>query len=328
MLHHRFQRHAIAGQRDAERLRDRGRDHVLVADGRERHEVDAVREVVECLGGDLQAEPRLTDSSRARQREQPRALEQMLGPRHNVVSADEAGELGGQVVGGAVERAQGWECVGDAIDDELEETLGLGKVAQAVVAEVAQGQLRGEAAAHQRLRGRGDEDLPAVRGRGDAGRMVDVETDVLVAHQRRLARMQSDAHPDRSALRPCMFGKGPLRAGGSLASVEGAREDAEERVALRPELPAVVAAKRVAKQFVMHHLQRHVLVAELSHQPSRAFDVGEEECNGAGRQGHGLACESDGDSSGSSACARSARCCAVSKLRNGSSRRRVSWTLP
>jgi len=101
--------YSVAGEREAERLHYRRGDHLRIADGGQRDEVDAVRKLVGRLGRNLEAEAGLADSARAGQREQARALQQLLRPRDHVGAADKARQLRGQVVGRAVERPESGE---------------------------------------------------------------------------------------------------------------------------------------------------------------------------------------------------------------------------
>ena len=61
----------------------------------------------------------------------------------------------------------------------------------------------------------------------DPGSLVDVEADVPLVGQLRLARVQSHAHPDRAA-RKC-----PLRIGGRSNRIRNTPERDEEGVASR-----------------------------------------------------------------------------------------------
>ncbi len=86
----------------------------------------------------------------------------------------------------------------------------------------------------QLLRGLGDEDLPTVPGRADAGGAMDVHADIALVRNGRLTRM--DAHPNRQ-LEPA------LRLLGRGQSVRGAGESDEERVTLSVDLDAAVTLK-------------------------------------------------------------------------------------
>jgi hypothetical protein len=83
--------------------------------------------------------------------------------------ASKEGRRGDRKVG-AVQRLQGREVA----RSELGDALGSGQILEPVFAEVSQLEL------DERSRRAGDEHLPAVAGSGDAGRSVDVATDVAL----------------------------------------------------------------------------------------------------------------------------------------------------
>src|ERR1051326_3677203 len=113
---------------------------------------------------------------------------------------------------------------------------------------------------------------------------MDVEADVLVAHQRRLASVQTDADAELPTLRPGLLAERALGRSRRVAGIDRALEDAEERIAFGPQLAPLVAAEGVAQDLVVLHLQRHVIGAELAHEARRAFDVREQECDSPGRE--------------------------------------------
>src|SRR5260370_37734355 len=113
--------------------------------------------------------------------------------------------------------------------------------------------------------------------------MVDVSTDVPRPDERGLAGVHPDADADRLGVRPLVTRELALRLRRGPASVDRRLEDAEERVALGSKLAAIAAAERFAQDRVMLDLSLHVPVTELLHQTRGALDVGEEECDGAGR---------------------------------------------
>ena len=61
------------------------------------------------------------------------------------------------------------------------------------------------------------------------------------------------------------------------------RESDEEGVALRVDLDAAVAPECLAQNAAVFSERLRIAIAELLHQPRRAFDVGEEERDRAGR---------------------------------------------
>src|SRR5204863_10112507 len=103
------------------------------------------------------------------------------------------------------------------------------------------------------------------------------EADVLVADKRRLAGVKADANTNSHAFRPQMLREPGLRSGGRAARVDRTLEDAEEGVALRAQLPPAAPGESRAENLVVGGLRRHVAVADLLHEASRPFDVGEQE---------------------------------------------------
>jgi hypothetical protein len=156
---------------------------------------------------------------------------------------------------------------------ELVDPLRRGQVLQPVLAEVAQPVGADEIPC--RLR---DQHLPAVADRGDACRAVDVDPDVALLGDQRLAGVETHAHADPARLEPFLaFARG-------RQPVTRARERDEEGVALRVHLHPAVPFERLAQHPSVLGQRFGVGVAELVQQPRRALDVGEEKCDRAGRQ--------------------------------------------
>ena len=326
MLDHHVQRQPVACHRNPDRLRDNGWNHFGIADRGERDEVDTIRKLVEGLSCDLQAQTGLTDAARSGQREQARRLDQPLRARHHLRAAHKAGQLGRKVIGCAVERAQRRKYIWNSLHEKLIKVLRPCEITQAVQAQVAQLQPLRKTAGHQRLGGLGHQHLAAVGRPRDPRGMMDVEPDVFVAHQRRFARVEADPDTKRATFRPSVLRERLLCRGGGVAGVERARKDAEERVAFGPQLATFVAAKSLAQQLVVDHLQLDVSLTELLHQTRRSLDVCEKkrDCPGGEGQRWGLA--SDGLSNGSSAAVIAARCSSRSKSRSGSGGSKCSVT--
>ena len=259
-------------------------DQARVMHRRQRHEVHAVGKLLDDVRRELEAQPCLADAARTGQREETRAPQQALCLGDVPVAADEAGQLRRQVVRRRVERAQGGKLVRHAGDHELVEPLGARQVLQPVGSEVAQRLAVGQVLFDEGAGGLRDDDLAAMSGRGHTRGVVDVEADVLVAHERRLARVQAHAHTKRHALRPLMLRKPGLRGGGRAARVDSALEDAEERVALGAKLPPAAPGESRTQDLVVRRLRLDVAVADLLHEARRALDVGEEERDRPGRE--------------------------------------------
>ena len=104
-----------------------------------------------------------------------------------------------------------------------------------------------------------------------------VEADVVVAHDRRLTRVDAHADAERQPVESSLaFGRcgdGVIRAG----------EREEERVALRVDLVPRTEGLAEAAAVLLQRVSVRVR-AELGEQARRLLDVGEEEGHGAARQ--------------------------------------------
>ena len=117
-----------------------------------------------------------------------------------------------------------------------------------------------------------------MRGGRDARRAMDVDADVPLAGDDRLARVHADADADRAR-----FERVATRGGG-CHRVGRASEGDEERIALRVDLDARVPLEYVAECTPVLCEQIGVPGAVLVEQARRPLDVGEEERDRAPRQ--------------------------------------------
>jgi hypothetical protein len=246
----------------ADHARDRRQDERGVAHGAEVDEPDAVAEVADELGCDLEREPRLADPARAGERDEPRAAsDQLEEVGQLLLPADERLELERQVrVVQAPERRE-------LAAAELVEVKGLGQVLQPVLAEVVQLERRVDQIA-RRLR---EENLAAVPHGGDARSADDVDTDVAVVGQRGLAGVNANPDPERR------LREGELRLVSGCDGVCDAREGDEERVPLRIHLDPAVPHECVPQQPPMLGERVRVAGAELLQQTRRPLHVREQE---------------------------------------------------
>ena len=270
---------------DAERLRDLRQDELGIGDRRERHEEDAVREVLDQLGRRLQREPGLPGAARPGQRDRAD-----VGPAQELdhlgdlaVAPDERRRLHGQVRRPVLERAERREPLGQPVEHQLEQALRLGQVLQPVLAEVRErepGVLLGQ----QVVRGVRDQHLPAVPGRADPRAPVDPDPDVALRGRRRLGGVDAHPDPELPPVRPRVAGEGSLPLARRPERVARPREGDEEGVALRVDLVPAVRRERLAEEppVILEH--RGVpLGAEVPQQPRRALDVREQEGDGPAR---------------------------------------------
>lgn len=117
-----------------------------------------------------------------------------------------------------------------------------------------------------------------MRRRSDPRRAMHVEPDVSLLRDERLAGVDSHTHLDR----PC--GKGCLSLLCRRDRVRGAREGDEERIALRVDLDPARLLESLAESPPMLAQQFGVAGAVLAKKPRRTCDIGEEECDRAGRK--------------------------------------------
>ena len=204
-----------------------------------------------------------------------------------------------------------------------------------MLAQVAQAHVAGERILDDGPDTARDQHLAAVRRGGDARRPVDVDAHVLTAHDRGLARVESDPDPERSTVRPGLSRERLLGvdAGGDRA--ERAVEQREEGVAHQPQLATVVRCESTAHQLVMPGQRARVALAERLQQARRAFDVAEEEGGSPGwTRLHGahlvfaVPARTGSGSNPSSAAARATWCEGDSNSYSGSGSSRCSLMMP
>ena len=267
--------------RELKRVGDSRCKEVGRHNGSERDEVDAVRVPVEPTGGGLEREARLADSARPDQGEQPAVgvFEHALDRLELLGSSDEGRTRSGQIPHARLERLQQRELRGQALDLELEDPLRCAQILEAVGAEVP------NVGIDERPRRLREENLPTVADRRDARALVDVEPDVTLLGQSRLACVQPHSYLDGAAR------EGALAVAGSGDGVRGPRERNEEGVALGIDLDAVAFGDGRAKQPAVLVKCLRIVVTELVQELRRALDVGEEERDHTGREiarhGHG-----------------------------------------
>ena len=294
MVEQRIDQAAAGGRGDRQGLRDRRRHEFRVLDRRERHEVDAVGELIHHVGGDLQAEARLAGAARAGERQQPRSGQQLPGLTHLVVTADKARQLRRQVIRCRLEGPERRKFAWQPVDQELEESFCASEIFEAMKPEILEGQ---GGWIHKRARRFRHEHLAAVRGAGDSRGAMHVEAEVFVPDERGLAGVQPDTYSHLAAVRPGVLRQGLLRLRRAAAGIERAAEHDEERVAFGAQLIPAMRGHSVAKQRVVGQQHVGVALAELLDQPGRPFDITEKEGDGTGGQAH--AGEGEGLSTGS-----------------------------
>jgi hypothetical protein len=165
------------------------------------------------------------------------------------------------------------------------EALWPAEVLEAVLAEVAESepvQRLWEQIA-RRLR---EENLCAMRRRGDSRGPVHVEADITVGCWGRLAGVQPHTHADARVLGPFVRSERSLCGSGSCGGRAGARERDKECVSLGAELDAAVRREGLAQNAVVLGQKAWPAIAKPLGERRRAFDVRKEQRDGTRRQLH------------------------------------------
>ena len=182
----------VVGRPD--RLRDLRVEELGIGEPGERHPEDSVALGSDELGRDLERESRLSGAARPRHGDEARAVGQQRGELVDLpLPADERARREREVR--RIQAAQRREVA----VAELVEPLGVGKVLQPVLSEVAEGCIDVE----EPSRGLGDDDLSSVRRGGDASGAVDVHAHVPLLRAERLARVDPHADADRAGFERC-----------------------------------------------------------------------------------------------------------------------------
>jgi hypothetical protein len=132
-------------------------------------------------------------------------------------------------------------------------------------------------------RGVRQQNLSAVACGADARASIDAHSDVSLTSDERLAGVDPHPHADGGAFGPELRSERTLRCHRRAHPVTRSRERDEECVALCVDLVTVKLLDRRTKQPGVCRENLVVPVPELLQQPRRAFDVTEEEGDGAGR---------------------------------------------
>ena len=141
------------GRRDERRIRQR----------RQIDEPDTVIEGLEQVGSGLQSEPRLPGPAGPDERHETMLAHEVGHGRQVGCPADEARQLGREVMPERVEGGERREGCRQGRVLELEDALGSGQVPQSMLAEVAQRSIRRQLVADERRGGRRNQDLPTMR---------------------------------------------------------------------------------------------------------------------------------------------------------------------
>ena len=234
--------------------------------------------------GDLEREAALAGASGPRDGDEPdvRPGEECVDRRQVGAPPDEPVVERGERRPG--ERAERRELRREVVAGELEELLGLGDVLEAVATEGAERHARRRLVAGDVARRLRDDDLVPVPGRADAGCDVDVQADVPLLAELRLARVDADAHAEHALGRPGLPAELPLELRRRRDGVARAREGQERPVARPVDLVPGVPRRDLAHDLAHARANGGVALAERVQQARRALDVGEEERDGPARE--------------------------------------------
>ncbi len=274
--------------RHAEDAADRGRDQGGLADRLEGHEPDAVREPVRHRGGQLEREPGLARSARSGQRQQPGAIQEIARPRparppdRRTRSAGSAGCSAGRRASGSAGSRRGARR-----GSSWKRRSGRRSLSR------CSPRSRSADAGRQHVGGErpgrlGHQDLAAVRRRRDPGGAVDVVADVRSG---RPAMPSPVWRPIRTRIRrvrrPGLGGERSLAVRRPRPRPTDGRSNTTKKES--PSVPTSTppcGRERAPQQRAMALEQGAIALGpELSTEPGRALDVGEQEGHGAGRRG-------------------------------------------
>ena len=233
----------------------------------ERDEPDPVGKLPDQLCRGLQRQPRLSRAAGPGERHETVRAQKFEHLDQLALAADQGRRLNRKV--GLIEALERWVLA----VTELVDAFGGRQILELVLTEIAQLDRR----VQELARRQGDEHLPAVTSGCDPGGAVDVDADVALAGEERLAGMES--HPDVDRAAPERL----LTLGRRLDRIGRAREHDEECVALRAELGAVVAGESLTEDTTVFRQRLRIGIAELVQQLRRSLDVREEEGDCAAR---------------------------------------------
>ena len=234
----------------AERLGDRRDDEVGIGDRGQRDEPDAVRERLDQLRADLQAEPRLAGAARSGQGHDAGALLLQQRARRGDLrfAAEERGRLRGEVVQVAVETLERREVDDQARTAQLVDVLRLQQVPQAMRRRDRGDRSRAAAPIRPGAGRLGEEDLLAVAGAEEARQAVQAGSEIVAVLGGRLPDMDGHPHAQRPEIAPVFLSQRRLGGDGGRDGCGHGRERGLDRIADRLEEDAVLRGDRLVKQ--------------------------------------------------------------------------------
>ena len=229
------------------------------------------------VGGHLDRQTRLSDAPCARDRHHPDVFQRGHDPFELRASANERGQLHRQVARVGVERTQRREVGRQVRVRDLDDALRSTEVAQSVLAEIAQRDLRADVIAHEIGAGGRRHDLSAVRRRGDASGTVHRRAVVVAVTHLRHPGVQT--HPDLQRLgeHPLLAGQRALRVDRSRHCVGCSAERSVQAIAGGLHHMAVALLHRASQDLVVARQRIAHRLGMLLPEAGRALEIGEQE---------------------------------------------------
>ena len=153
-----------------------------------------------------------------------------------------------------------------AVERQLVDVLVL-EALQMLFAEVVDGCPLGQLAPEEGASGGGEQHLPTVAGRADAGSAHDVDTEISLVADLRLPGVQSHAHAHLVLRGPLVRGERALGGNRGGGRVPRPRKREEEGIALRVDLLAVVGGESLADDAAVRACDLGIAVAECLSRP-------------------------------------------------------------
>ena len=144
-------------------------------------EPDAVRKVLQQVGGGLDGHAGLADASRPSDREEPDILtaQQVNNPSNLILATEKRGRFHREVVQASGQGSNRREVGSQVRVKQLEDVLRSVEITQRVFTEVAQARTRGQGIASQVLRHQCEEDLTTVGSGHQAGEAIESRSEVV-----------------------------------------------------------------------------------------------------------------------------------------------------
>jgi len=162
--------------------------------------------------------------------------------------------------------------------------LGLEDVFQAMFPEVAKTRAGRQRLLDERAGRLGNDHLPAVRRACDPSRTVHIHPHVIRSAEDAVSGVKTHSNANGAARRPGVGGEAPLRRDRGSDCSRSAGERGEKRIAFSAHFGPAGHGKCLPNNQLVLLPDGSVTIAQLPEQLRRAFDVGEQERDGASGQ--------------------------------------------